>query len=62
MKTSLLLKFGFFSNLFVIVLTAVFTVLKLIDGITWSWWWATSPAVAYVLVFLILMAIMRVKK
>lgn len=28
---------------FVLLLTAVFIILKLLGEITWSWWWVLSP-------------------
>ena len=32
-----------FFGVLIIVATAIFTVLKLIGKITWSWWWVLSP-------------------
>ena len=32
-----------FWGVLIIVATAVFTILKLIGKITWSWWWVLSP-------------------
>ena len=32
-----------FWGVLIIVATAIFTILKLIGKITWSWWWVLSP-------------------
>lgn len=32
-----------FWGVLIIIATAIFTVLKLIGKITWSWWWVLSP-------------------
>lgn len=45
-KTTVKSGIGFFGFLS-IVLTAVFTVLKLINKIDWSWWWVLSPLWIY---------------
>lgn len=44
---------------FVGLLTIVFTVLKLLGKITWSWWWVLSPLwISAGLVFLVLLGIL----
>jgi hypothetical protein len=41
---------------FVGLLTIVFIVLKLLDKITWSWWWVLSPLwISGVIVFTLLL-------
>lgn len=39
------------------LLTCIFIVLKLIDKISWSWWWVLSPLWISVSIFIIVMTI-----
>lgn len=44
-----------------VVLTVVFTILKLTHTISWSWWWVTSPAwITAALIAMILSAVVVV--
>lgn len=43
-------------NIF-LVLTILFVVLKLINAITWSWWWIFSPLWIPLCIFIVLIGI-----
>ena len=50
-----------FWGVLIIVATAIFTILKLIGKITWSWWWVLSPlwigAIAWVILVVIVIIV-----